>query len=274
MRSQMATVTLQSLGIDIHQPIELREAVEDLYKVFATYRLKGPVTGCLMTDDEARRLVATSLRSMSADDLSRYAFKAMTTWGTVDEFKHFAPRIVELAMVERALEPEVDVSIVMGKFRYGKLHTWPVEEQRAVCRAAVGFWQSFLIEPLPDEVPYGCTEDWLCAIGQFVDDLSPFLDYWLSLTAPSPVCRLAHLIHDNYKSIQRSGRLRDAFWDERRVQDEQVVAWLLSDDVLHHLEAMYFEHQDAPLSTEISQAVDFLGYARTSRAGRVVGGAE
>lgn len=107
---------------------ELAQATVALYQVFAA-PLLGPVQGCPHCVDPARGedLCRLDRRSASADDLGRFAFKAMTTWSTVDDFKHFLPRLLELL-------PGLDVELVLGKVGYASFERWPDVEQRAVRR--------------------------------------------------------------------------------------------------------------------------------------------
>jgi hypothetical protein len=55
---------------------------------------------------------------------------ALFVWGNVDDYKHFLPRIFELAV---ARESEfVDEAIVFNKLHHGEWRSWPDAEQQAV----------------------------------------------------------------------------------------------------------------------------------------------
>src|SRR5690348_8193737 len=73
-------------------------AVEHLYSVFKRYPLRTTVTGCphcvFPTDND--RLHSKPLEKLTAHDLVKYAQKAVTTWGGVDDLRHFFPRLAEL----------------------------------------------------------------------------------------------------------------------------------------------------------------------------------
>jgi hypothetical protein len=96
----------------------IANAIEDLYRVFAGCRLDPHVEGCphCVSDRDHARIHSRPLRSLSGDDLGRYAFKAMTTWGNERDFRHFLPRILEL-LVSNDLDPPTEV--VLGKLAYG-----------------------------------------------------------------------------------------------------------------------------------------------------------
>ncbi|WP_236606164.1 hypothetical protein [Sandaracinus amylolyticus] len=56
----------------------LRDAIEQLYRVFARYPRPPAVRGCpcCVTDADRARLHRAPLRDLTADDLKRYAFKS------------------------------------------------------------------------------------------------------------------------------------------------------------------------------------------------------
>src|SRR5688572_11844593 len=83
----------------------LAEAIEALYVAFGRYTLHHPVVGCpCCTSAEDDRLVRSKpLRRLTAADLERFAFNAVSTLGTVGDFKHFLPRLLELAATEGKL---------------------------------------------------------------------------------------------------------------------------------------------------------------------------
>jgi len=104
--------------------------MEDLYDVFNKYPLRqhveGCTCGCIPPTAEAG-LHRRPLREMEPNDLDRYAFKAMTTWGDVEDFKHFLPRLLELLVHKSFI---VDTEIVLGKLSYGHWEAWPVRSRR------------------------------------------------------------------------------------------------------------------------------------------------
>jgi hypothetical protein len=82
----------------MQQQKALAEAIENLYRAFARYSLRKHVEGCpcCVRERDKRALESKPLRQLASSDLGRYAFKAMTTWGNQDDFRHFLPRIFEL----------------------------------------------------------------------------------------------------------------------------------------------------------------------------------
>src|SRR5215217_3970660 len=82
----------------------LTEATERLYHTFAPYPLRPVIAACPhcveagtipRADRDAMR--RAPLRALDAEHLRRYATSALTTWGDDVDFRHFLPRLLELA---------------------------------------------------------------------------------------------------------------------------------------------------------------------------------
>jgi len=81
------------------------------------------------------------MQTDSAEDLGLYVFHAMTTVGDVDDFRHFLPRILELAL---STEFPVAREVVPGKLRYAKWTEWPAGESQAVRAYLAELWRTTL----------------------------------------------------------------------------------------------------------------------------------
>src|SRR5215469_6603849 len=70
---------------------QLEQARAQLYAVFARYpaRRTMQACSCCVKHEEIVALTAVPLNSLSGEDLGRYAFKAMTTWGDSEDFRSF-----------------------------------------------------------------------------------------------------------------------------------------------------------------------------------------
>src|SRR5438270_7631594 len=85
--------------------IALAAAIQDLYRVFAAYPADPTMGYCdhCITAEEVARLFEVPLSDLTARALSRYTGKAMTTWGEMADFKHFLPRVLELAAADEPM---------------------------------------------------------------------------------------------------------------------------------------------------------------------------
>jgi len=118
---------------------ELKIATEELYKTFKKYTFKL-TEGSPLTVSESDKLTLHSkqLRELEDEDISRYAFKAMTTWGDDNDFKHYLPRIFELAATRKLI---VDTFVVLGKLEYGNWTEWESQEISTINKFLHSWWK-------------------------------------------------------------------------------------------------------------------------------------
>lgn len=112
--------------------MELDAAIEELYRVFQPYWLGPDFSGCdhCVDPKDTERLATTPLRDLGVSDLEWYGFKAMTTWGEVEHFKYFLPRLFELVAIRRGDYPFLET--LFSKLEYGDWASWPDNERHAV----------------------------------------------------------------------------------------------------------------------------------------------
>jgi hypothetical protein len=123
---------------------ELARALDGLYDAFAGYPLKERIDLCphCQLDAAERRLHLRPLREMTWDDLGVFSFRAMTTFGDEDDFKHFLPRLLELYVLDHRGAPHT-LFMVFGKLADATWEGWPAEEVAAI-RHVVEAWQRVL----------------------------------------------------------------------------------------------------------------------------------
>jgi hypothetical protein len=219
---------------------ELQTAIDDLYRVFAAYHLPAWTDPCrcckTKADDELLR--SRPLRELESEQLSKYAFSALLTWGNETVFKHFLPRIYEL--MSRPYGPQslpIDSEILTAKLRLGRWRQWPAEEQRSLERYLHALWRFHLgtdqrefcaeWEELADE--------WLCAIAQAEDVLQPYLLEWIADDRLTSVEALCSFILRS--PIAASGRtVRNGFWEKCDRQYAELRKWIFSDCVKSKLQ--------------------------------------
>ncbi len=118
------------------------ELIEQLYRIFSRYPFPARMEGCpcCVSDGHLRLLRSKPLRQLGDHELSRYAFKAMTTWGTAEDFKYYLPRLMELYVSGR---DNFDARLLMDKLSYGKWRTWPADEQEIIVAYLLNWWKGF-----------------------------------------------------------------------------------------------------------------------------------
>lgn len=235
-----------------------REIIEQLYRTFKIYSsdtldMYSPKNNQLTMEDWIKIMRSKPLRELQAEDLRYYAFKAMTTWGRVELFKHYLPRIFEL--ISRLEWTGMSVEIVFGKLAYGHWKTWPQKEQEVVNTFCTSFWQSLVEAKYPSSDSQISTH-----FRGFLEagvDLSPLLDIWLRADSETAVCRLCHFIEQEESNILQKGRFG---WSQEHKQENGAALrqWLRSDTMKKHLSDNFFKYADTTSAEIISRALQIV----------------
>jgi hypothetical protein len=231
---------------------ELAASIEGLYAVFARYPRPREILTDGLTITAERPMLARPLREVAEMDLGEYPAKAMTTQGTVDDYRYFAPRILELAAfnMKRPAEPlqstleriatigfpisAMPPEMLLGKLAYAEWHQWPADEQAAVRGFLQAWWKS-LLSSYPTVVE---ADSLLCGIAR-CDDLRVYLQICEAMCCKvgAARCHLAHLIsvHLTEAQTRREAWLPLWFdlpwWSEHPVRLVQFYQWLFSETV-------------------------------------------
>lgn len=179
----------------------LDEAAERLYGAFGDVPRPQRVEGCphCVGSDGDLPLVSRPLRELTPQDLSRYAFKAISTWGTEADFQYFAPRVLHLTAT--GAMPWPGFENVCGKLDQAGLRTWA--QRPAVEEFLRAFWTAtlhqFPASPPISEVMEGVTRVAL--------DISPYLAEWERLDTVACVRHLREAAESELSSLRPDWRL-------------------------------------------------------------------
>jgi hypothetical protein len=191
-----------------------RQEIERLYSVLSRYRTPRQLEGCpcCTSPTEGDALIRKPLRTLTAPELEHYAFKALTTWGSIEDYKYFLPRIIELTAEGSLL---CDIEITLGKLQYGSFHEWPADEQQAVRDFVVAEWQEAVQSADTDRA-----DAVLCRASSLLEDVSQLLDY---ADTVAPDFKYAYAIdHSNQTKL----KLINSFWEHGTPNYQRVVSWL------------------------------------------------
>lgn len=204
----------------------MQNLVRELYRVFEPYRLGDDFTGCneCVAESDTHRLASIPLCNLTVRDVDRYAFKAMTTWGTAQHFKHFLPRLLELAYHDYLAFgfPEV----LLGKLEYGEWRTWPDPEQDIIR----GFLEAFWLHQLNCSGDFPTDERIQTVLGglaQACPSIADYLVLWEGTAAVDPALHAAQCIHDCADEIMTTGTI--SLWGKPSAHCAELVAWISSD---------------------------------------------
>ena len=125
-----------------------------MYAAFGDVARPDTVRGCPCCTDDAETcaLLARPLRELTADDLDRYAWKAVTTMGTAADLTYFFPRLAELLVAD---DLGADTEAVLGKLEF-VYDAWPYPRRRAVDELLEAVLMGALTRNVADPWICGC----------------------------------------------------------------------------------------------------------------------
>jgi len=209
--------------------MKLQHLIDDCYEVFASYPPPRVLDASPLRDPVAilKTLTSAPLRDLTGEQLGAYAGWAMTTVGDDRDYRHFLPRILELAVFDARWQG-LDPPIIAGKLNHGGWQTWPPEEQAAIRALFAEAWH-YGFEQHPDESdPSG----WLCGIAIIGGGLDAALEAWLSSASPNAVLQLVEFFRSNAEPLI-GDRAERNFWDGAGdAAIERMRGWLRSEAVL------------------------------------------
>jgi hypothetical protein len=132
------------------------DARQDLYAAFRQYPLQATIDGCPHCElgEAESYLHARPLEEMTWHDFGVYLFKAMTTFGEVEDFKHFLPRLFELYFLDHGGAP-YSLFILFNKLNHADWTSWPQAEIASIQK----YIQSW-IDDLEGQDPHSSEPDW------------------------------------------------------------------------------------------------------------------
>lgn len=228
----------------------LVKSIELLYSVFAKYPAPD-MTGSPLHADLAswnKKLLSIPLRELSPGDLSRFTGKAMTTWGSARDYKHFLPRIFELTAEWRT--PSYDIWIAFDKLNLAEWNTWAEKEQQAVHEFLLALWESALNDN--SKTAEWEFKEYFSAIAHFYPRFTDLLDVWTASKAKSAVKHLANFILNAHQILFYKFKI-PGFYDQEENAHE-FVDWILSDAILDKVQRAFFEFEKESFAEEISWA--------------------
>lgn len=259
---------------------ELAAAVENAYRVFARYDLRGGVAVCrcnvCVAPEIERQLNTVPLREMSSSLLAEYTSSAHSFDGKVEnDLRHYLPRYFEL-IAAGSPPTTIDEETCLQRLHEAQYpRNWGPRERGAVD----GFFLALLRERLAtafdiDAMGYtGYSEDKaeavLCMAAYAGADLAPLLAAWDEDKGRIATLHLANVVAT---ADWRLKRLRDTWWMHREPAQQtirqamrQVIDWLLRWETWERLEQACLAEQDEGAATLLSNAEGMIAGAHLIR---------
>lgn len=229
----------------------LHNAIENLYSVFADYRLAwfdGPY--CCTSEGDEKTLHSKPLRELTGEDLQ------LTEWHyflcgrkDVEGYKHLLPRLFEVLSAGQWTYP---VEPLMRGLHDAGFLGWPPEEKTPVIDYLVWIWRMILSDP-----QYGIdAEEWLVSLAIAGVDVPPLLEMWQKDTSLEAAYRLAEMAWGTDGLANR--KLDGPYWEDHPDVMKTVVTWLLDGSVLEMLQPERFEGHNQVLVDYIREANEWM----------------
>jgi len=244
---------------------QIAEAVGRLYETFERYPRPTEIECCpcgCTRRDAAAHLLVTSLRDLSFLDLADYSFSAISTQGSVNDFRYFLPRLFQGIAEESYSYSEQSL---FHKLSYAKWTTWPEDEQVAIRQYLDALWKASLESfPLEERLPaFFEIETVLSSIAQTGEPLTPYLNIWTETTTKEADEHLIQLVTMHGAGFPNRDSFSDGFWRDAKPQALELRRWLLQPETLHRItEAAYllrndgFEHLFLPSVEALEAEID------------------
>ena len=211
------------------------EAIERLYQLFTPYPAPVRLEASPLRDADAiqRALRSAPLRELEGEQVLPYATWAITTVGGADDYRHFLPRIIELALDDPP-DTGAEPAVIAGKMDLPRRNgRWTAEERAAVRAAFLAAWGWALAQD-PARID---AERWLVGLAR-MGGVADALDIWRNSPSPHAVGHLAQIVCENKRFLGDGRGFESGFWDGVAPEVRKVVTdWMRSADVRQWLGA-------------------------------------
>lgn len=196
-------------------------AIERLYQTFGEGPLGRELAGCECCSDpkSLEKWADTPIRDLTWEDLYAYLYCAMHTIGDEQDFKHFLPRLIELAADD--LE-SLDFEELGTQLTNAGWSQWSREEREAV-RQALDAFAEMLVDQELEEFP---VDSIVCGLAVAGIEIVPVLDRWLASSSATAEANLERFRELNREPLRLKRRLSNPFWDGSSSQEVLVADWL------------------------------------------------
>lgn len=217
--------------------MKLKEATEKLYNVFGKYYVEGNIRErschCCVSNEEIKELLSKPLRKLEEKDLKHFMFSAISTFGDVQDYKHFLPRILELMQNEEC--EFIDDFIIFEKLNYSEWETWDLLEIETIESYFLSLWTHLLSD---EKTSFRQLNSMLEIISKYVG-LNKALTIW-----------------DMYCSNQSVLFIVDFIWNSNQfINDEKtdkLYYWFSTSSIKDKIQNLFFTTEDKYLASKLS----------------------
>lgn len=208
----------------------MEKAIEYLYVTFKNYKANPNMEGSALYGNEVlkwnKELFSKELNQLTSEDLSRFCRKVLLTWGNIEDYKHFLPRVYELIS---QFDTPYEEWILFDKLNRGSWRTWPDDEKTAIENYFICLWRKML-NMNSGKVFF---DDYFAAISNVYPNFEELLNIWENDLNEFSIERLIDYYYDNYKVLVIKKNLPG--WKKSKELGIKFNNWLTSDSLIHKL---------------------------------------
>jgi len=213
--------------------IQLITAIKNLYDTFSKYTTEGIHhcdCGCIK-EEEVRKLNSKTLRNLEEDDLVSYHGSALYTWGDIEHYKHYLPRILELRSLNRN-HAFIDLKEIFSKLDYGKWNDWDENEKQAITDFIIADWIEFANKQYSE-----IRDIELKAYANFLE-LKELLRLWDISKSEKALKNFVYFFYYHGTQILNGGlKIND------KKYEEDFISLILTNKLVNRLETEFFKNE-------------------------------
>jgi hypothetical protein len=187
---------------------QLCRALDRAYGQFAGYPrpLTLDISPYKDSTNILRVLSPVPLRELTGQQIGPYAGSALLTAGSIPDYKHFLPRILEEA-VRDPVWVGVEPPIIATRLKRASWRAWPAGEISAIIELYVAALRQ-VREMSPS---YEQVETWVCGLAALDEDVVPELDAWIPPPSIDALLQLAQFTRST-PSIASQDADKQIYW--------------------------------------------------------------
>lgn len=183
--------------------------------------------GCI-DEDDVKILASKKLRELEEDDFSSYHGSALYTWGDIEHYKHFLPRIFEVHNHKNG-RGLIGLYEITTKLEYAKWNSWDKKEIEAIKEFILADWSCF-IENENSEIGTDDLEYY-----SFFYELSDLLNLWELSKNENRLKNFVTFFYYNGTELMHKGlKLKD------KVYETEIRNFINESGLLENLEKEFF----------------------------------
>jgi len=235
--------------------MKLKEAIENLYSAFGKYTTTNMHycdCGCI-DEEDVKRLASKKLRELEEDDFSSYHGSALYTWGDLEHYKHFLPRIFEVHNIKNG-KGLIGLYEITTKLEYANWKTWDEKEVEAIKEFILADWNSF-VENRNSEIGTDDLEYY-----SFFYELKDLLKLWdLSKTQNELKNFVTFFYYNGTDLINKGLKLKDKFYKN------EFKDFINQKGLLENLEKEFFkaDETDKEYAEKVSIVLQMIEQEKT-----------